>query len=293
MRARIAAARRVGLPEPDLARLIDELADESNGKAAIGQRLSAVVYMTGASDLTARLLERFPALAGRAESDAVTARLLLDLAPSSLSAEAAGAARLVAEAEADSAAFWGDLAASARRVAVVGNSPCDIGRGLGPEIDDHDVALRFNGAPEDGTYAADYGARCDVKMMAPRYWNDWATRTRAPVILVRQMQAVSEDCAFLRLMRSVGKRVAFTPSRINMALHRELGRLPSSGLIALATMKDARGSLANVRCYGFSLVDQLGASPETHYYDAEHPAGRHEWRSERALFDRWFADAGS
>lgn len=46
-------------------------------------------------------------------------------------------------------------------IAVVGNGPSDLGRGLGNEIDAHDVVVRFNNYRIDG-FERDYGSRADV-----------------------------------------------------------------------------------------------------------------------------------
>lgn len=48
-----------------------------------------------------------------------------------------------------------------RTIAVVGNGPCDSGKGLGAEIDAHDVVVRFNNYRIEG-FERDYGSRVDV-----------------------------------------------------------------------------------------------------------------------------------
>lgn len=48
-----------------------------------------------------------------------------------------------------------------KTIAVVGNGPSDVGKGLGKEIDAHDVVVRFNNYRIEG-FERDYGSRIDV-----------------------------------------------------------------------------------------------------------------------------------
>lgn len=48
-----------------------------------------------------------------------------------------------------------------KSVAVVGNAPCQLGKGTGKEIDSADIVIRFNNFSTDG-YKDDYGEKTDV-----------------------------------------------------------------------------------------------------------------------------------
>ena len=54
-----------------------------------------------------------------------------------------------------------EKAVRAKRVAIVGNSQSEIGKGSGGEIDQHDVVIRFNNYAIDG-FERDYGTRTDM-----------------------------------------------------------------------------------------------------------------------------------
>jgi len=51
---------------------------------------------------------------------------------------------------------------SGKSVAVVGNSYLESGRGRGPEIDGHDIVIRFNNAPSEKIFAPDFGEKTTV-----------------------------------------------------------------------------------------------------------------------------------
>ena len=55
-----------------------------------------------------------------------------------------------------------------RDLAIVGNSPVELGRGRGAEVDSHGLVFRFNKAPSRLEGCEDYECRTDVHVLPTR-----------------------------------------------------------------------------------------------------------------------------
>ncbi len=178
---------------------------------------------------------------------------------------------------------------------MVGNSPCELGLGKGPEIDAHDLIVRFNNAPFATGHVADYGARMHVHVMGAGTFRI----TGSVLAQVLASTDPAERCQFfwrsgsrstdLRQDRIDGLKgfdmgVVRTPPQHYSALKELLNAGPSSGLQVLYTLYRTRGSLNNVNTYGFSLVDQIDPNVgSSNYYRNAIPAVTHNWQGEAAL----------
>lgn len=49
-----------------------------------------------------------------------------------------------------------------KRIAVVGNSGCELGKNKGQEIDNHDIVIRFNNYPIDEELFNDYVKKTSI-----------------------------------------------------------------------------------------------------------------------------------
>lgn len=283
---RMSIGARVGMEPADFAQLAGEIIDDPEAGGALGRRLAIFGQSQGDSRFAAAMLERFPALLRAATREAIVAALLSEVAGSRLSDEAKRLADRFARTVEASRAFWRRIGAPSVRVAVVGSSPCALGLGLGGLIDAHDVVVRFNDSPEDGSFADDYGARCDVKMLNKPKSKLWARRTAARVVVTRRRHALGRTGALADELEALGKSLVFTSAGANQRLYAELGRLPTSGLLFLASLREARGSLEGASTFGFSFLDMLEGPRGAHYFGAKSP-GRHDWAAERAIYDAW------
>lgn len=90
--------------------------------------------------------------------------------------------------------------------AVVGNSGILAGRGLGPEVDRHDVVIRFNFAPVSG-YEDDVGTRTGV-----RIFYNWETLHSTAALLNPDAHASESDLAGLWLLRMMPNGERFLAS---------------------------------------------------------------------------------
>jgi len=171
-----------------------------------------------------------------------------------------------------SARVWEFL--RAKTVAVVGNGDLR-GRGMGEEIDAHDVVVRFNNYPKG--YEEDIGCRTDI----------WCRGSHSSVhdrVDIGQYKFViwghDFECDFLemhehldilaRYARWYPERIAMIPHAVRAALRTDMGApVPSTGLQLVAWLHDLLGGLDGVDLYGFGAVDgavrQAGGG---HFYDS-------------------------
>jgi len=191
---------------------------------------------------------------------------------------------LAANLEAD---VFGALVAG-RTVAVVGNGPGCLGRGLGAEIDAHDLVVRFNNYPSG--YEADYGARTDV-------WVRGAHRDVRDRPEIESLRLVVWEMDFFRNLLELPEHgdvlhrdTQFSPDKVThvgtaskQALREASGLLlPTSGAQLLWRLHEARGDLEGVDVYGFSTVD--GSDELGHYFDSLGDMGnRHDADGEGAF----------
>jgi glycosyltransferase involved in cell wall biosynthesis len=200
---------------------------------------------------------------------------------------------LAANLEAD---VFGALVAG-RTVAVVGNGPGCLGAGLGPEIDAHDLVVRFNNYPTG--YEADYGARTDV-------WVRGAHRDVRDRPEIENLRLVVWEMDFFRNLLELAEHgdvlhrdTQFSPDKVThvgtaskRALREASGLLlPTSGAQLLWLLHEARGSLDGVDVYGFSTID--GSEELGHYFDALGDMGhRHDADGEGTFLRSLLAGPG-
>lgn len=295
LRERFAIARRTGMRGDDLRRLFGLFARLDPAPPRLARSMAGLLWLFDGPSLIRPLFAACPPLARTAADDPLVAGLLWRGAwhatrRGERRAVRAAAAKLEA-IERETQAFWKRLADPGVRVAVVGNSPCETGRGRGADIDAHDVVIRFNRAPEDGRFAGDYGARTDVKAFATRDLKRDALDSRAPIVVAARQTALERGgMALDGELRARERRLVYAPLAIVAKLRIELGSTPSAGIVMLAHLRAVRGSLAGVACFGFSFTDQIGPGPTSaHYFEDARPDETHGWRAERALFDAWTA----
>ena len=153
------------------------------------------------------------------------------------------------------------LLKSGKSIAIVGNSPNQIGRKQGAEIDAHDVIIRFNNYNTEPDYAVDYGVKTTIWMRANNYSDIW----RRPLSEYDAVIFSGPDARYHALtpytiiesaMR--GRNSCFVPTRIYCEVAQKLNYNPSAGLLMLYWVKSVCGSVrrGHVDLYGFSMDDQ-------------------------------------
>jgi hypothetical protein len=197
-------------------------------------------------------------------------------------------AELYEQLNAGSASLMESLRDERRSLAVVGNSPCELGTGGGPLIDGHDMVARFNLFSTRDDFVSDYGRKCSIHVRHPEsedinqcsLASDWVVMNR-PDLIYRQRRWEN----VLALSRA-GARLSALPVGFHQPLYKKLKGEPSSGIGFCALVKGVRGHLPRASCFGFSFVDQIGKeATSAHYFRDARPSFKHRWTREKAMFE--------
>ena len=152
----------------------------------------------------------------------------------------------------------------AKSVAIVGRSPILVGRGLGKEIDSHDIVIRFNMADVSGKYADDFGIKNDV--MVINCWNKNNQQTFCLYIAFKDYGTMpmvidsiyEDDC----------KNSDFVDFGLKAHCCKESGLInPTSGALIIMWVKKILGNLNKVDMYGFAFQDE---NMDLGHYDGNH-----------------------
>jgi hypothetical protein len=198
-------------------------------------------------------------------------------------------AELHAKLQQDSAALLKLIAEKRRSLAIVGNSPCEIGLGKGTRIDAHDLVARFNVFSTSEEFAVDYGAKCNMHIRSlPEDEGANEFSMVSDTIVLSRADLIYRNRNWknvLKLARSGAKLSAF-PTGFHQGLYKKLGGAPSSGIAFCALVKQERGVLSRSSCFGFAFVDQIGAKRSSaHYFRDARPSFKHQWKGEKEMFD--------
>ena len=173
-------------------------------------------------------------------------------------------------------------------IAIVGNSPCEIGSGKGLSVDSHDLVARFNLFSISEKFACDYGRKCSIHVRHPEderindasLASDWTVINR-PDLVYRQRKWKN-----VLALSIAGARLSALPTGFHQPLYRTLRAEPSAGITFCALVKAVRGHLPRTSCFGFSFVDQTGKSPTSaHYFGNSRPSFKHHWTREKVMLE--------
>jgi Glycosyltransferase family 29 (sialyltransferase) len=185
--------------------------------------------------------------------------------------------------------FMETLREKSRTIAIVGNSPCEVGLGRGRLIDSHDAVARFNTFSIEDRFAGDYGKKCNIHVRLPGREGDNASSLSTGLIILNRADLIyrQRDWSNIMALWREGVNVCAFPTNFHLPLFRELGGKPSSGIAFCALVKAMRGSLPRESCFGFSFIDQVGQNATSaHYFRQARPSFQHRWNREKILFDR-------
>ena len=120
---------------------------------------------------------------------------------------------------------------------VVGNSPIEIGKNLGPKIDSHNSVIRFNDYSLE--FSDDYGIKTDVWVRAT---NDLVIETLTQknsfnhkMIFYRAFNKKNIDS--IEFLKKKGMKYSAFPIYYENKLSSQLGAIPSTGLLFLFILK--------------------------------------------------------
>ena len=260
--------------------------------ATIMREALALAFLLNDSSMVRRLLTSYPELeqsydrvlplAAYLTSSGASSRLAPDRARISEFAE------LYAKLNDGTISLMDLLRDKNRSIAIVGNSPCEIGSGKGPWVDGHDLVARFNLFSISEKFACDYGRKCSIHVRLPEDENmnhellasDWTVINR-PDLIYRH-----RNWKNALALSIAGARLCSLPTGFHQALYRTLRAEPSAGITFCALVKAVRGHLPRRSCFGFSFVDQTGKSPTSaHYFRDARPSFKHHWAREKAMLE--------
>lgn len=191
----------------------------------------------------------------------------------------------------ETARFLSILADPAQSVAVVGNSPVEVGKGRGAAIDAHRHVIRFNDYSVAPPYDDDYGARTDfaVRTIIDKEKLKQDSYSPDTVVLLRHVVfRMSSDWDHILDLYEGGMRFGYLPWSCYHAAAMRVRATPSVGLIVATALAERRGALSRDDFFGFSFLDQLEGDRRAHYFSAERPSMIHDWEREAAIFDSFF-----
>lgn len=183
-------------------------------------------------------------------------------------------------------------------VCIVGNSPLLLGKGLGAEIDNHQVVIRFNSYNSSYPYSEDYGVKTDVwtRMIFHPYVHREPQSGLKLVIFSGSNRLYRPYTEWFNVLDYVnsGLPVQFFPRHEFYELQHILGAPPTSGLMMCYMLYKIIGPLQPHHYYGVSFAqDSVFDEANYHYSDQNAQSGpRHDWDREAAFFQTIKAKPG-
>jgi hypothetical protein len=177
-----------------------------------------------------------------------------------------------------------DRIISSNRIVVVGNSPREIGKALGKNIDSADLIIRFNNYPETDSIKADYGTKCDIWVRSIGSWVENRDEKKFEHVVVSGTNLLARGFNLNYFLHYV--ELSTEISVFNSVYHYELIKLlngpPSAGLMMLYMVYRLKGRLIESDVFGFGFVDQLNEGVTN---IGKSPAGvRHHWQEELDVY---------
>lgn len=161
-----------------------------------------------------------------------------------------------------------------KSIAVVGNGPSEVGKGLGAEIDSHDLVIRINNFKVSG-FSADYGSRCDVWMKggAADVSHDFPLKGQSSELKavlytedIVDEGMLGQNADWPKREMEAGLIVDYLDKGERATLMAKLDCRPSSGAFLIDRLRRIKGVIVDV--YGFAFLDerQVDASNGFEHY---------------------------
>ena len=161
-----------------------------------------------------------------------------------------------------------------KSIAVVGNSPCEIGKNKGQEIDSHDIIIRFNNYPQEEKYHCDYGKKTNIwvrqsskdtvnkKDLSIYDYVIWADDFTSFNIKSKEILDVIGD-----YFEKYNDKLLTIEKDYYNKLRKESNILrPTSGAIIFYYLKEILGDLKDVDAYGFAFLSN-DINDNKHFFD--------------------------
>lgn len=181
---------------------------------------------------------------------------------------------------------------SDKKIAIIGNSNFQIGKGTGVEIDSHDICIRFNNYPQG--YSEDYGTKCNI--WARGYGEEYEIEFKNPL----QYNYIIFTGNFLNwdlkeyILDYLYSIYVMNPNALiySEEVFEDKVQNATSGYILIKYLLQFVPK-ENIKLYGFSFLDKNGEEDNTHFYDDRCNIVGHSINEERKVLREMFLREGN
>ena len=168
-------------------------------------------------------------------------------------------------------------------IAIVGNSPHEINRQKGSEIDQHDVVIRFNNFQVDRAYARDYGKRTSIWIRSPSLEEVPDRSLEALELIIFSgcsLQFKNNTFWSSEMLNNESITTAVFHNKLVHKITRLLEAPPTAGILALYLLLSNANLFSKLSIYGFDF----NQGDQYHYFANNNASQRHNWYNERLLY---------
>ena len=159
-----------------------------------------------------------------------------------------------------------------KTIAVVGNGPCEIGKGKGKEIDAHDIVIRFNEFHTKG-YEQDYGTRCDVwaNYIGNIDFLKYRERPDCKIYLwTTDLLYFGNNLAIDNIYSCINEKWDIIYDIRKIAWEKiAIPYDPTSGFLVIMQIYRLLGNFNNTDFYGFTFLEDNKNENKHHYFKTE------------------------
>ena len=156
-----------------------------------------------------------------------------------------------------------------KNIAIVGNSPCELGSNKGKIIDSHDIVIRFNNYSIEDKFVNDYGKKCTVWAITPNFKSLFPRKDLYQYDYVISSN-ISKRFHIDKLNFIYNYFIAggkFFRIDVSDFLYESNLRTISAGLIFVSYLYKHINICNSIKLYGFSLVDHYDG--KRHYFNTD------------------------
>lgn len=180
---------------------------------------------------------------------------------------------------------------SNKKIAIVGNSPCELKKKKGSLIDSYDIVVRFNNFSSDVSVTDDYGKKTDIWVVTPaldllHYRSDIST---FKYTIVAQPHARVAEKRFNYIYNHVisGNKLFFMDC---LRPRKETNiNVISVGLYTIRFFLDYLDHIQGIHLFGFSMLD--GQNDKRHYFENDPVKSKditvHKWEEEFQIYQQY------
>ncbi|MDO5638281.1 MAG: glycosyltransferase family 29 protein [Neisseria sp.] len=183
-----------------------------------------------------------------------------------------------------------------KKIAVVGNSPCELNKRKGALIDSYDIVIRFNNFETNQDTKIDYGEKVSVKACTPTL-ESLKLKEEAGCIDFLLLPRANSFIPKFRLdyltnLAQAGTKITMFDTEYFMRKYDM--RIFSLGLLVVLWLAENRDLVDSISIFGFSLTDQLDGIK--HYFSGDPSAGKqlsfHKWSKEALILNSLIQEGG-